>query len=101
MAMCPLNRNYQLVRNVLAVCVGSNGIASPTNGHIVLIYDERNPAFTHGGAGDTAYRETKSALRPEYAHVLRRCSWQVLVGELRREPQMAWLAAELNTKYGF
>jgi hypothetical protein len=101
MQVCPLHRNYQLVRNVLAVCVGSDGIASPTNGHAVLIYDERNPAFMRDGDGDTAYRETKGALRPEYAHVLRRCSWQTLVEELRREPQTAWLAAELNIKYGF
>jgi hypothetical protein len=101
MAVCPLNQNYQLVRNVLAVCVGSDGTVSPTNGHAVLIYDERNPAFTHGGVGDAAYRETKSALRPEYAQVLRRCSWQVLVGELRRDSQTAWLAAELKIKYGF
>ncbi len=101
MAVCPLHRNYQLVRNVLAVCVAADGAISPTNGHVVLIYDERNPAFTGGGAGDVAYRETKTALRPEYGHVLRRCSWRALVEELRREPQTAWLAAELHAKYGF
>jgi hypothetical protein len=67
----------------------------------VLIYDERNPAFTRGGIGDLAYRETRAALRPEYAHVLRRCSWQAVVTGLHREAAMAWLADELRAKYGF
>jgi len=42
---CPINRNYQLVRNLLAVGVKSDRSVSVNNGHVVLIYDERNPAF--------------------------------------------------------
>ena len=42
---CPLNKNYQLVRNVLAAGVKPDGSVSLNNGHAVLIYDERNPAF--------------------------------------------------------
>ncbi|HEX9617669.1 MAG TPA: hypothetical protein VGA03_09635 [Anaerolineales bacterium] len=43
---CPLNQNYQLVRNILAVGVRPNGKVSPDNGHVVLIYDERNDEYS-------------------------------------------------------
>jgi hypothetical protein len=48
---CPLNKNYQLVRNVLAAGVKPDGTVSLDNGHIILIYDERNPAFQENGDG--------------------------------------------------
>jgi hypothetical protein len=101
MPVCPLDANYQLVRNVLAVTVSTTGVSSATNGHIVLIYDGRNPAFAEGGRGHAAYLETKRALRPAYAHALRRCRWQTLVGALRDAQPTSWLAAELALKYGF
>lgn len=97
---CPLNKNYQLVRNVLAVCVGPNDIVSPTLGYAVLVYDDRNPAFQSGGRGDAAFRQTTDALRPEYASVLRRCTWQRIVAALRQESALGRLTDELGAKYG-
>lgn len=44
---CPLNKNYQLVRNVLTVVPNGN----PAKGHAILIYDARNPAFAPEGDG--------------------------------------------------
>jgi hypothetical protein len=94
---CPLRSNYQLVRNLLAISVPSHALLSGT-GHVVLVYDERNPAFQVGGKGYTANEETKSALRDPYR--LRKCSWQRIVKVIRGEQRMSWLADQLDMKYG-
>lgn len=100
---CPLRFTYQLVRNVLAACVraespGKTGTASAANGHAVLLYDDRNPAFMDGGKGDRAFSEVRNGL--EDSRLLRRCSWQALAGALRESPEVAWLADGMARKYG-
>jgi len=95
---CPLRKNYQLVRNILAVCVQSNGDVSPENGHMVIIYDERNPAFQKGGNGWVAVEETQQALRD--SRLLRKCSWQRIVRHLRDKSVLPWLTRQLELKYG-
>ncbi len=95
---CPLNSNYQLVRNVLAASYGDNSHVSPSNGHVVLIYDERNPAFKEKGNGYKSFNETRKALiNPNQ---LRKISWQKIVGHLRNKHELSWLTDELNKKYG-
>jgi hypothetical protein len=69
---CPLNQNYQLVRNILAACVRTDGTAAPDKGHAVLLYDERNPAFGPGGDGLSAFDDTRQGLRNP--GLLRKCS---------------------------
>jgi hypothetical protein len=94
---CPLRDNYQLVRNVLAAVVRSNGEIS-RKGHALLIYDERNPAFRPNGPGGQAYLETKRALlKPE---MLRKISWQRIVCHMRENGILGWLTNELALKYG-
>lgn len=95
---CPLNRNYQLVRNVLAAGVRPDGTASPAQGHALLLYDERNPAFWPGGRGLAAYEETRAALCEPA--MLRKCNWQHIVGHLRDRGVLPWLSEELALKYG-
>ena len=95
---CPLNENYQLVRNILAVCTDANGTVAPISGHAVLIYDARNPAFRDGGKGLAAYRNTRAALIEPA--VLRKCSWQRLVSRLREQGILPWLTEQLKLKYG-
>lgn len=95
---CPLNKNYQLVRNVLAVGVKPDGTVSANNGHVILIYDERNPAFLEGGDGLIAYEETRIALRKPT--MLRKCSWQRIVQYLREQNILPWLTENLALKYG-
>jgi hypothetical protein len=95
---CPLNRNYQLVRNILAIGVGEGGSVSADNGHVILFYDERNPAFMQYGKGYATYSETRAALRrPE---MLRKCSWQRIVQRMRQTKTLPWLTDELAFKYG-
>jgi hypothetical protein len=95
---CPLNRNYQLVRNVLATGVKPDGTVSVNNGHVVLIYDERNPAFQNGGDGLVAYMETQKALQEPT--MLRKCSWQRIVQHIREKDILSWLTENLTLKYG-
>jgi hypothetical protein len=96
---CPLNHAYQLVRNILAACVRSDGTVAPDKGHAVLLYDSRNPAFASGGAGNEAFRKTKEALLDPT--LLRRCSWQRLIAHLRSQNVLLWLTDALEEKYGF
>jgi hypothetical protein len=98
LAICPLNKNYQLVRNVLAAGVKPDGTVSTNHGHVVLIYDERNPAFQNGGNGLIAYIETQTALRNPT--MLRKCSWQRLVQHIREKSILPWLTEHLTLKYG-
>jgi hypothetical protein len=95
---CPLALTYQLVRNVLAVCVGEDGILDTNVGHVLVLYDERNPAFQSGGDADAAWRATVDALR--YARLLRRVSWQRMASHLGQFPDLSWLTAGLEDKYG-
>jgi hypothetical protein len=97
-APCPLDRNYQLVRNVLAAGVKPDGTVSLDHGHAVLIYDCRNPAFQENGEGLMAYQETQNALHEP--GMLRKCSWQRILGHLREKDILPWLIQELCAKYG-
>lgn len=98
-AACPLRGPYQLVRNILAVCVGDDETIT-SRGRAVLVYDERNPAFQTGGDGAVAFAKTKAALKPEFAGVLTKCSWQGITARLRAEASLQWLTSELHAKYG-
>jgi hypothetical protein len=91
---CPLNKNYQLVRNVLTVAPDGD----PEKGHAILLYDARNPAFQPGGDGYNSYLETRQALRRPA--LLRRCSWQNLLTHMRRRGLPDWLSQALTEKYG-
>lgn len=95
---CLLNKNYQLVRNILAVGVKPNGTVSLNDGHVLLIYDERNPAFQQGGKGFISYTETRTALQEPT--MLRKCSWQRIVRHLREKNVLSWLTENLSLKYG-
>lgn len=95
---CPLYKNYQLVRNILAACVRSDGSMSHEDGHAVLIYDERNPAFQTGGYGFTAFEETQQALK--VPSLLKKCSWQRIVMLIRSKATLSWLIEQLRLKYG-
>jgi hypothetical protein len=94
---CPLRANYQLVRNLLAVSVPIDAMPSG-EGHVVLVYDERNPAFQGGGKGYVAYEETRNALLE--SDRLKKCSWQQMVRNIREEKRLSWLADQLAVKYG-
>lgn len=97
-ATFPLDRYYQLVRNVLAACVRSDGTIAPERGHVLVAYDERNPAFQVGGKALAAFAATSVALK--FHGVLRKCSWQRIIAHLRARAILPWLTTALDQKYG-
>ncbi len=96
---CPLKNSYQLVRNVLAACTRDDGALSLTNGHAVLLYDNRNPAFQPGGKGFAEFNRVRSGLKRH--ELLRKCSWQIILEQLSSVHSVRWLAEAINAKYGF
>jgi hypothetical protein len=96
---CPLRDTYQLVRNILAACVNRETKILDASGHAVLLYDERNPEFKRGGKAMNAWQKTNDALKDK--SLLRRCTWQELAKELRKDKELEWLTDALKEKYGF
>lgn len=95
---CPLRDTYQLVRNVLAACVQSDGSLVPGRGHAVLLYDARNPQFRPGGKGYSAYAAVRQGLRQP--SLLQLCTWQQVAAAVRQDRQLDWLGEALALEYG-
>jgi hypothetical protein len=93
-----LNATYQIVRNILAALVAPNGNLEIDRSHALIVYDARNPAFAHGGAGRQALDTVIGALR--YPRVLRIVSWQTIIASVATEPALGWLSEGLAAKYG-
>jgi hypothetical protein len=96
---CPLRSPFQLVRNVLAACVQADGSLNVENGHALVLYDARNPAFHPGGMADRDWLAVVRSLR--HPRTLRRVSWQKLTAHLAAQPDLIWLSDGLAAKYGF
>jgi hypothetical protein len=99
MSPCTLRNTYQIIRNVLAACVASNGTVDSNHSHALIIYDAANPAFQEGGFA----REQLTAARADLKvpDLLRSVSWQSLVDHLESSGEMLWLIENLKAKYGF
>lgn len=70
----------------------------PKSGHVLTVYDERNPEF---GAGGTARRQYDYAIAAcRVPGLFRRVSWQRVAGALAAAPELAYLVAGLEGKYG-
>jgi len=95
---CPIKRNYQLVRNILSIGVNPDKTISLNHGHVILIYDERNPSCQPGGDIFAAYLETRNALLE--TKMLRKISWQTVVKQMREKEVLSWLTEQLDCKYG-
>jgi hypothetical protein len=94
-----LRHTYQLIRNILAVCVQQDGAINEQKGHVVLVYDERNPAFQPNGKGWEAWQIVKKELKNPI--LLQKCTWQQIISAMRRDPELLWLTDLLRLKYGF
>ena len=94
---CPFSTIYQLARNALAVTVTAEGI-DPNAGHVLVVYDARNPEFAGDGMAQRQYDAAISACR--IPGLIRRLSWQRLSRALDAIPHLAYLADRLMAKYG-
>jgi len=98
---CPIRRSYQIIRTLLAACVNPTPQPKPdlTNGHAVVVFDERNPAFKVSGKARAEYVAVKENLKDPSR--LRECTWQQIVAAMRKDPHLGWLTDALHEKYGF
>ena len=94
---CPFSDVYQLARNALATTVSEGGF-DPHSGHVLVIYDARNPEFAAGGGAGRQYESAISACK--VPGLIRRLSWQRLVDAFTCAPELDYLVAGLGGKYG-
>lgn len=96
---CPFKDGYQIARNALAATVWKAGELKANGGHVLVVYDARNPAFEPGGRADEQFERVSAAsLTPG---LVRRISWQTITGHLAEAADLNWLADGLKRKYGF
>lgn len=94
---CLFGEVYQLARNALAATVTTDGL-DPGLGHVLVVYDARNPAYASGSA---ALRQYGAAIRAcRVPGLFRRLSWQRLAGAFTGVPELAYLVVGLEDKYG-
>ena len=94
---CPFSETYQLARNALAATVTASGFARNA-GHVLIVYDARNPEYAPGGGAQRQYESAIGTCR--VPGLIRRLSWQRLVGALTGAPEFTYLVAGLEGKYG-
>ena len=97
MSPCPLYGVYQLARNALAATVTADGI-DPASGHVLVVYDSRNPEFAAGGEAHRQYLAAEEASR--VPGLIRRLSWQRLSTVLVAAPELDYLRIGLERMYG-
>ena len=95
---CPFGQTYQLARNALAATVSSDGEVRSANGHVLLIYDARNPAFQVDGK---AYEQLQIVTgASQHPGLFRLLSWQSLLAALVNASELVYLIDGLGEKYG-
>ncbi|PJK28325.1 PGN_0703 family putative restriction endonuclease [Minwuia thermotolerans] len=97
-ALCPFGETYQIGRNALAATVGDDESVDPGRGHVLIVYDARNPAFADNGRSDRQWRMALDACR--VPGLLRRVTWQRILGVLAADASMTRLLVALEAKYG-
>lgn len=95
---CPFGSVYQLARNAMAAAVMPNGRVDTAGGHVLVVYDARNPAFGEGRKARKQLESVEAACR--VPGLVRRLSWQRLLTAVSRAPELDYLVAALAGKYG-
>jgi len=95
---CPFGPVYQLARNALAAALTFDGEIDSAAGHMLLVFDDRNPEFRSGGRANGQWRAAVQACR--VPGLLRRLSWQRLMAALMHSRELAYLVDGVERKYG-
>jgi hypothetical protein len=95
---CPARYTYQLVRNLLAALV-HEGQVRLDRGHVVVVYDARNPSFYPSGPARTVFEQVAEALGDQ-ANRLRLVSWQSIISVIAGAEELTYLGSGLQAKYG-
>ena len=95
---CPFGDAYQLARNALAAAFTPDGALDSASGHVLVVYDARNPQFQENGKAENQWRSATAECR--IPGLFRRLSWQRLITTLTRAPELAYLVDAAESKYG-
>ena len=95
---CPFKDVYQLARNALAAVVTEDGILDLTKGHVLVVYDARNPEFRDDGKAERQWRLATASCR--VPGLIRRLSWQRLMSILSGAPELTYIVDGVWKKYG-
>ena len=95
---CPFGETYQIGRNALAATLGEDGRVDPTRGHVLLVYDERNPEFGAGGHAQEQWEMALEACR--VPGLLRQTTWEEISRNLVRTQELRYLVEKGKKKYG-
>ena len=98
LAPCPFKDVYQLARNALAAVLTADGKLDLTNGHVLVVYDSRNPEFRQDGNAASQWILATASSR--VTGLIRRLSWQRLMSVLAQAPELAYLVDSVERKYG-
>ena len=95
---CPFGATYQLARNALAATVTPDGRLNASGGHVLVMYDDRNPAFRPGGKAHRRWQLVEDACA--HQGLFRLLTWQRLLISLARAPELKYLVIAVREKYG-
>lgn len=95
---CPLRGTYQLARNALVAAVSPDGGIDFVGGHMLVVYDARNPEFLPDGKASKQWVSAIEACR--IPGLLRRVSWQRLLSVAVGACELSYLVDALDKKYG-
>ncbi len=95
---CPLAGAFVLARALLAAAAPAPARAPAPRRAVLLVYDDRNPAFRRGSRADGLFAALQQALPP--TAILRRTTWQALATAMAGSDWYADLLEYLAVKYG-
>lgn len=95
---CPFKDVYQLARNALAAVLTADGNLDLTKGHVLVVYDARNPEYRDDGKAERQWRLATASCR--VPGLIRRMSWQRLMSILSGAPELTYIVDGVWKKYG-
>ena len=95
---CPFGATYQLARNALAATITTDGSLKADRGHVLVLYDVRNPAFLGGGRAARQWQLVGDASL--HQGLFRQLNWQSLLASLVNAVELAYLVDGFGEKYG-
>lgn len=95
---CPFRDVYQLARNALAAAFTPEGEFNPATGHVLVVYDARNPEYQQNGKAETQW--SSATEDSQIRGLVRRLSWQRLIAVFAHAPELEYLVSAVARKYG-
>ena len=95
---CPFGETYQLARNALAATLTPGGQLDPGRGHVLVVYDARNPGFRGEAKAEQQWKAVVASCR--VPGLVRRVSWQRLMAAIADTQELAYLVDGVAEKYG-